>query len=143
MLATSSVFDYSHRDFSLWQRLLTESRVVVSYLSLLLDPRPSRLSLTHDVSVSRSLLDPPTTLLAICFLVGLLGFALASSRRHRVASFAALWFFANLALESSVIPLELMYEHRLYLPMFGFALLWSEHFQSARTQETKVHSRSP
>lgn len=122
-LAKPSLFDYSQRDFSPSQRLLTESRVIVSYLSLLLYPRPSRFSLTHDVAVSTSVLEPATTLPAILLLVALLGTALVGARRQRVASFAVLWFFVNLALESSIIPLELMYEHRLYLPMFGFSLL--------------------
>jgi len=40
-----------------------------------------------------------------------------------VFSFCVLWFFVTLSVESSFIPLRnAMFEHRLYLPMFGFAL---------------------
>ena len=46
---------YSVRDFSLMERLLTESRVVVSYVGLLLFPHPSRLSLEHDFPLSHSI----------------------------------------------------------------------------------------
>jgi tetratricopeptide (TPR) repeat protein len=35
-------------------------------------------------------------------------------------SFTLIWFWGNLALESSFPPLELVYEHRLYLPSVGF-----------------------
>ena len=43
--------------------------------------------------------------------------------RHRIISFCLLWFFLHLVIESSAIPLHMIFEHRLYLPMFGFSLL--------------------
>ena len=33
------------------------------------------------------------------------------------------WFFLTLAVESSIIPLDPLFEHRLYLPMFGFVMI--------------------
>jgi tetratricopeptide (TPR) repeat protein len=37
-------------------------------------------------------------------------------KRNRLLSFALFWFLANLAIESSFIPLEIIFEHRMYLP---------------------------
>lgn len=107
---------FRYRDFSLPQRLLTESRVIFFYLSLLLFPHPSRLNLDHDFTLSRSLLQPLTTLPAIAGLLALLVTAVLLARKERLLSFAIFWFLGNLFLESSFIGLELVFEHRLYLP---------------------------
>jgi tetratricopeptide (TPR) repeat protein len=107
---------YAGRDFTPLQRVLTEFRVVVFYLSLLLWPHPSRLNLEHDFALSYSLFDPVATVFSLGVLVGLLVLGIALAPRQRVLSFCLLWFLANLVIESSVIGLELVFEHRLYLP---------------------------
>ncbi len=114
---------YSYRDFTLSGRLLTQPRVVMLYLSLLVFPHPSQLNLTHHVVTSQSLVAPITTVLSMAGIVGLMALAIYLARRHRIASFCLLWFFLHLVIESSVIALEMVFEHRLYLPMFGFSLL--------------------
>jgi Tfp pilus assembly protein PilF len=107
---------YKHRDFTLSQRLLTEPRVVIFYVSLLLWPRPSRLNLEHDFAVSHSLVDPLTTMLSIAAIAILIVAAVFFARKEPLLSFGILWFFGNLAIESSFIGLELVFEHRTYLP---------------------------
>ena len=107
---------YEIRDFTLVQRVLTEFRVVVFYLSLLILPLPSRLNLQHDFVLSNSIVDPPSTLIAIITVVLLLGLSIFLARRDRLISFCILWFLGNLVIESSVIGLEIVYEHRNYLP---------------------------
>jgi len=114
---------YRERDFTMGQRVLTQSRVVVLYLSLLVLPLPSRLNLLHPIAVSSSPTDPITTLLSFIAIFALLGLAVAAARKHRILSFCILWFFIHLAIESSIIGLEMVFEHRLYLPMVGFSLL--------------------
>jgi Flp pilus assembly protein TadD len=113
---------YEDRDFTMGQRVLTQLRVVPFYLSLLLLPLPGRFNLIHVFEPSTSLLDPVSTLLGGVFLLALTGLGFAWMRRERLLCFAILWFLLHLLLESSVLPLELAYEHRLYLPMFGFSL---------------------
>ncbi|GAB4339721.1 MAG: hypothetical protein Kow0089_12860 [Desulfobulbaceae bacterium] len=113
---------YADRDFTLPERLLTEARVVVYYLGLLLLPLPSRLSLEYDFAVSTSLLSPVTTLGSLALLLALFAAACLGARRFRLVSFAAFWFFGNLVLESTFLPLELVFEHRLYLPSMLFFL---------------------
>ncbi len=114
---------YSNRDFTLTERILTQMRVVVFYVSLLFYPHPSRLNLHHHVITSSSIIEPITTLSSMAFLLGLFVLAVYLARRQRLLSFCILWFLLNLAIESSIIPLEVIFEHRLYLPVFGFSLL--------------------
>jgi len=115
--------DYPAREFTVTERVLTQFRVVVYYISLLLFPHPSRLNLDYDFALSRSLFDPVTTLMSACVIIGLLGVALATAKRERWISFCLLWFFGNLVIESSVVGLEMIFEHRVYLPSMLLILM--------------------
>jgi tetratricopeptide (TPR) repeat protein len=115
------ILNYGQRDFSLSERLLTEPRVLLWYLSLLFYPVPDRLSIVHDIDVSTSLLHPWTTLPAIAILLGASALSVFRLRKWTIVCFSLLFFFLNHLVESSVIPLELVFEHRNYLPsMFVF-----------------------
>lgn len=114
---------YKYRDFTLGERLLTQPRVVLFYISLIFLPLPCRLNLLHSFDISHSLTEPITTFPAITIIAGIIGLGVYLARKNRLVSFCIMWFFINLFLESSFIQLELVFEHRLYLPMFGFALL--------------------
>lgn len=111
---------YAFRPFTLPERLLTELRVVVFYLSLLALPLPGRFNLDHDFPVSLSLLQPPATMLSLILVVGLLVTAFRYRNKMPLAAFGIFFFFLNLLIESTIIPLELVFEHRLYLPSLGF-----------------------
>ncbi|MFH1992528.1 MAG: tetratricopeptide repeat protein [Pseudomonadota bacterium] len=114
---------YASRDFTMGARVLTQFRVLVFYLSLLLYPNPSRLNLLHQITPSHSLFDPISTFFSLLILTGLLILAVYFAKRQRLISFGILWFFIHLMIESSIFGLELVFEHRLYLPMFGLALI--------------------
>jgi hypothetical protein len=123
----SSFRGYAWRTFDMPERLLTEPRILLKYLSLVLIPRRAGAGVYHDdYDASTGLLEPPYTALALGALTALLALALATRRRAPVLSFAILWFFAGHLIEAGTIPLELYFEHRNYLPMFGplFALVW-------------------
>ena len=112
---------YRHRPFSLAERVLTEPRIVVFYLSQIFYPVPSRLSIEHDVQISTSLIQPWSTLPAILAIFLMIAFGLLLIRKQPIVSLAMLFFFLNHVIESSIIPLELIFEHRNYLPsMFLF-----------------------
>jgi protein O-mannosyl-transferase len=113
---------YSGRHFTMGERVLTETRIVVWYLSLLFWPAPSRMSIEHDVVVSTSLMSPPTTLLATIFLLALGWLMIRYRKEYPLVTYGLAWFFLNLLIESSIVPLELIFEHRLYLPSVGLAL---------------------
>ena len=115
--------DYNSRDFTMGQRMVTQFRVVVFYISLLIWPHPSRLSLDHDFGVSYSLIDPMTTLLSMSTIIALLFLAVTIARREPLISFCIFWFFGNLTIESSIIGLEMIFEHRNYLPSMMAILL--------------------
>jgi len=107
---------YEFRDFTMGQRLLTQPRVVLQYLTLFVVPHPSRLNLDHHVETSTSLLQPVSTLPSLLALAGLLIAAAWLARRHRLLAFTIFWFLGNLVIESSAIALEMMFEHRAYMP---------------------------
>jgi len=46
-------------------------------------------------------------------------------KKWPLLSFFIFWYFGNLIIESSIIPLEMVYEHRLYLPSIGPIFLFS------------------
>ncbi len=107
---------YQGRDFTLTERVLTEFRVVIFYISLLIFPHPSRLNLDHDFPISHSLTDPITTVLSMGAIAGLIGLAFYVGKKERLLSFCILWLLGNLVIESTVIGLEIIFEHRMYLP---------------------------
>jgi hypothetical protein len=53
------------------------------------------------------------------------GYSIWIAKRKPVLSYFTLWYFGNLAIESSIFPLEMVYEHRLYLPAAGPFILFS------------------
>ncbi len=114
---------YEHRDFTLTQRVLTQFRVVTYYISLLVYPSPARLNLAHDFSLSCSFIDPVTTSLSLVSIMALIALAVLIAKKERLISFGILWFFGNLLIESSVIALEIIFEHRLYLPSMFVCLM--------------------
>jgi tetratricopeptide (TPR) repeat protein len=111
------------RDFSGLERLLTQGRVQFFYLSLLLWPAPSRLNLDHDFFVSQSLLDPITTLMAAMGWLLILLFALRNATSRPNLAFPILAYLLLHSIESAPINLELVFEHRMYMPMTMLALL--------------------
>jgi tetratricopeptide (TPR) repeat protein len=113
---------YETQAFTPGQRLLTEPRVILYYLTLLLYPHPSRLNLDYDFPLSSSLTTPAVTLPAILALMALFLAAACTAKKHRLFAFAILWFLATLAIESSVVGLALIFEHRTYLPSVFFAI---------------------
>ena len=109
---------YQNRPFTLIERLLTQPRILVFYLSLIFYPVPGRLSIGHVITTSESFFDPITTLSSFLFIGTLIGVAIYNINRKPFFSLAVLFFFQNHVIESSFLGLELIYEHRNYLPSF-------------------------
>jgi tetratricopeptide (TPR) repeat protein len=109
-------YDHPDYNFTLTQRLLTEFRVVIYYISLIFFPHPARLTLDHDYPLSHSLIDPSITIISLLAIVVLNIFAVWIAKKQPLTSFCILWFFGNLVLESSVLCLDIIFEHRTYLP---------------------------
>lgn len=111
---------YANRDFTLGQRLLSETRILVFYLGQIFFPLINRFGLFHDyIPVSNGLFDPVTTLLAILFLTALTISAIYYRTKAPWLFFGWFWFLVAHSLESSFIALELAHEHRNYIALIG------------------------
>jgi len=114
---------------------LTQLFVVATYLRLLWLPFGQ--SLLYDYPVQSTLLSVPVMaalllhLALICSAVLLL----RKSRRpcpkeeavsvqlQQLVALGIVWFYCTMAVESSIFPItDLIFEHRIYLPSFGFFL---------------------
>ena len=107
---------YGTRGFSLIERLLTEPRVVLYYISLLLYPMPHRLCFSHDILISKGLFEPPTTIVSILVIFFIVALVILKAKRWPLFSFCVLFFFTNHLIESTIFPVELIFEHRNYIP---------------------------
>lgn len=118
---------YKTRPFSLLERLLTEGRVITYYIFLILVPRLNEFGLHHDdIAISHSPFTPWTTIPSFSFLVGLLIIAFYYRKSLPVFSLGIFIFFCAHALESTVYPLDIAYEHRNYFASLGLILAAAE-----------------
>lgn len=111
------------RDFTLKTRLLSEARIVLDYIRWTILPSPRALSFYHDdFVISQGLLAPPSTVLSFTALGGLAVLCgWLRSRLPAVGLGIALFMGCHL-LTGTVLPLELVYEHRNYFPSLGLVL---------------------
>ncbi len=112
--------------------LLTQFTVVARYLGLLVLPVGQ--TVDHDVALRTSLADPAvlgSAALLLALAAAAAGLLLGTSPGRarpldpavRLAALGIAWFFLALSVESSVIPIvDLMYEHRVYLPFAGLSI---------------------
>lgn len=100
--------------------LLTQLRVMVTYIRLLLIPVNQNLD--YDYPIIKTLLDP-AAMASAALLAVILIFAIRSFRKYRMISFSIFWFFLALLPESSIMPIhDLIFEHRLYLAALGYGI---------------------
>jgi len=130
------------RDFNLEQRLLTEPRVVIDYMHWTLFPSLNQLSFYHDdMAISRSLLSPPWTLLAIVGVLCAIGLVFLLRKRKPLVALGIAWFLAAQVMTGTVIPLELVFEHRNYFASAGLLLAFFAAIASMKSSRTTVRAR--
>lgn len=120
------VSSYRGRQFTLEERMLTQGRILWDYVGQWFWPQVSRMGLYHDdFPLSRSLTDPVTTAYALLawVAVGVASVVLLRWRDGALIVFGVCWFLLGHAVESTVIPLELYFEHRNYFPAMGLMLM--------------------
>lgn len=123
--ATRLATDMSRLDY-----LLTEFRVIISYIRLILFPVGQNLD--HDYPIYITIFDFEL-FLALMSLMIIWFTVIYTFKRYKntiplikVIFFGAAWFFVTLSVESSIIPIkDVIFEHRLYLPSVGFFLVIS------------------
>jgi tetratricopeptide (TPR) repeat protein len=101
-----------------YERILTQSRVVFFYITLVLFPAPDRLSIEYDIAKSASLIDPVTTIASIAAVAALIAVTHIKKKKNPLLSFFILWYLINLAADV-VLPHETAYLHNAYLPSYA------------------------
>jgi protein O-mannosyl-transferase len=130
---------YNGRDFSLTERLMTESRVLWHYLYMILSANTGKMSISHDdIVISTDLLSPITTLLSLISLALLAGIAIYSRKRAPIATFGIMFFLVGHSMESTILPLEIVFEHRNYLPSYGILLILFYYLLKALSTFNKI-----
>lgn len=130
--------DFQGRDFNGLERMLTQARVQVFYLSQFFWPSPGRLNLDHDFAVSMGLLDPPVTLLAILTCLVFLAGAVYLAVRHPRYGFPVLAYAVFHSIETGPVNLEIIFEHRMYLPSSMLVLVGATLLVDARPRSRVV-----
>jgi len=103
--------------------LFTQFSVILKYIQLLF--LPINQNVDYDFPVSNNFFGI-RTLLSFLVLLSLIFLAIFFFKRYRIISFGIFWFFLTLSIESSFIPIsDVIFEHRTYLPSFGFFLILS------------------
>lgn len=111
---------YASRPFNLSERLLTETRALWFYLRLIVVPDTMMLGLYHDdFAISKSIFHPATTAPAVAGLAFAVATAIYAIKAAPVFAFGVLWYLLGHSIESTALPLELVHEHRNYLPSVG------------------------
>ena len=142
--------------YSRGEYLLTEFRVIITYVRLLF--MPVHQNIDYDYPVSKSFFDP-RAFFSFVFLAALffLGAYLAKGKRAktegappspegRLVGFGILWFFITLSVESSIVPLtRLIDEYRVYLPSVGvsIAMVTAVFMASGRIRSPKARKIVP
>lgn len=103
------------REFSFFERLISEPRALAKYLYHWVVPSVMTEGVYTDTfKASTSLLDPLSTVFALLFVVILISVAIKFRNKWPLFAFAVLFYFIAHIIESTIIPLQLYFEHRNY-----------------------------
>jgi len=116
---TQNFFDITPpRDFSIYERVLTQPRILIDYLQNWFLPKLYTVGVFQDhFPKSTGLFSPITTVLSVFLHVTIISISLLNRRKWPLFALAVLFFYVSHVLESSVINLELYFEHRNYMPV--------------------------
>ena len=117
---------YETREFSLVERIFTQTRVVLHYLSLWFFPNAERLTLFYDFKLSQNLLYPITTLVSFLFWFLLFSLIVYLNKKNKKYCFIITFFLVAHLIESTIIPLEIIFEHRMYVPSAFLGIIITE-----------------
>lgn len=110
----------SQQHISVANYFVTEFSVIWLYIRLLFLPYGQVLDYGYPLVTTLLTLK---SILALAGIIALLSGAFLWRRKLPLISCGIFWFFLALSVESTFIPLDPVFEHRLYVPMFGFVLV--------------------
>ncbi|MGH8077280.1 MAG: hypothetical protein ACREPE_08155 [Lysobacter sp.] len=130
---------FAGRDFTMYERLLSQLRVLPRYLGQMLLPLPASLPFYYDdYTRSTGWLRPGTTLAGGLLVLTLLVAAWKARRSLPLVSLGILWFFAAHLLTSNVFNVELVFEHRNYFALLGILIAGADLIRRIPVQNTPV-----
>lgn len=133
---------YARREFSLEERLLTQLRLLWHYLYWLLMPNVDAMGFQHDdISISTGWTAPATTALAAVGWMAALSISALAAKKFPLLLFALLFYLTGHFFESGLWPLEMVYEHRNYLPSVGVYILAAYLILSLTSLQSVVRER--
>lgn len=124
-----------------WHYFLTEIRVIARYLQILFVPVGLNLDYDFRPSVSPA---EPVVIVSLILLVALVLLGWKLRKVQPVMAFSILWFFITLSPTSSFVSInDVIFEHRLYLPLAGacFAFPLLVNFVYAKVREKQEAER--
>jgi len=107
---------YTVRPYTMWERLITEPIILTRYIILLFIPVADYLTLESNILASSGLFDPPITIVSNIFIFILIFFSILFWKKFPLICYSIIFYFVNHLIESTIIGLELYFEHRNYLP---------------------------
>lgn len=103
-----------------WDYLITQFRVIATYIRLIF--LPVNQMIDYDYQTYKNIFEP-AVLASLAFLCSVFALGIYFLKRNRLVSFGIFWFFLGLSVESSFVPInDVIFEHRLYLPLAGAVL---------------------
>ena len=115
---------YMFRDFTLHERMLTQIRILCCYIKWFFIPNVSELGLFHDdIILSSSIIDPISTFVCLNIIIVFISIAIFTYKKQPLILLGVIWYFVGHSLESTVLPLEMVYEHRNYFPSIGLLIV--------------------
>jgi len=145
MIGNVSEVSRIQTDIPRQEYLFTQFVVIVTYIRLLFFPINQNLDYDYPIYHKFFTLKVMLSSLLLLFIFGFGVYMLLRSRTRsrslRLVAFGIFWFFITLSVESSIIPIvDVIYEHRIYLPSIGVflaisttAVLTVKHFKGTKS----------
>lgn len=113
---------FADKRITLLDRIYTQINALVFYLKLIIIPQLADMGLYHDDFTVTRAFNIQTALCAL--LLGTMAISIFMLRKRApIIAFGIAWFFVSHAIESTALPLEMVFEHRNYLASFGLLLI--------------------
>lgn len=137
---TLNAGNWTSRDFTLSTRLLSEARIVVDYLIWTFIPPSGGLKFYYDdFPISHGLLSPWTTLASLFVLGAAIALIFVARKRQPLVALGLAFFFSAHLLTGTILPLELVFEHRNYFASFGLILALGAALSALYQNEEPAH----
>lgn len=140
-LVLAQRLNFGGRNFDMYERLLSQVVILQEYVFKIMVPNGRSFALYYDGFEPVRSLWEGRFVGAFLFWVVVIASALALRKTAPYVVFGLLWFFIGHSLESTIIPLELYFDHRNYLPSVGLILIAVLGFQQLYAYAKQAKAR--